>query len=106
MVLPGTVTPPLVQKVSEPCPSWGGPGMYFQCIYSALALPLTPALASQGLLCCPLLQSMAAGKGSCTGVLGIARWELADFLPPPHFGLFPSPWQHPSLSSPLLRTLS
>lgn len=43
-----SITPALVQKVSEPCPAWGSPGMYFQCIYPALALPLTSVLAARG----------------------------------------------------------
>lgn len=49
MVLPGTITPALVQEVSEPCPTRGGPGIYFQCIYSVLDI--------SGLHC-PLLQSI------------------------------------------------
>lgn len=53
MVLPGTITPALVQEVSEPCPARDAPGMYFQCIYSALDL----CFGRSGLHC-PLLQSI------------------------------------------------
>lgn len=83
----------------------GHPGDIFQCIYSGLALPLTSALAARDctVLCSNPLPQLCHPRERLIHrclrdhTAGIGCFS-ASCHRPMHFGLSPSPWQHPWLS--------